>query len=243
MKATLIGWTYFDARAARQAIGRPWETDAEGGQALAEFAGRLCYESWDKPNPATATNAGYLRHILNDGHLSVLEHGTATFYFSEVSRAFTHELIRHRHLSYSQLSQRYVNQEDSNVIIPEAIWEDEKMYALFANTSLAVRDAYKQLARLLDEKFAHIPDKTRRRKLAREMARRVLMESTETKIVVTGNYRAWLHFIDMRATEHADLEICDVAIEALKQLQGLAPNVFGHHRIISGELGEHAVKA
>ena len=56
----------------------PWETDAEGGQALAEFAGRACYQSWDKPNPATATNQGYLRHILEVGHLSVLEHGTVT---------------------------------------------------------------------------------------------------------------------------------------------------------------------
>ena len=52
----------------------PWETDADGGQALAEFAGRACYQSWDKPNPATATNQGYLRHILEVGHLSVLEH-------------------------------------------------------------------------------------------------------------------------------------------------------------------------
>ena len=54
----------------------PWDTDADGGQALAEFAGRACYQSWTKPNPATATNGGYLRHILEVGHLSVLEHGT-----------------------------------------------------------------------------------------------------------------------------------------------------------------------
>ena len=51
----------------------PWTTDADGGQALAEFAGRACYQSWGKPNPATATNAGYLRHILGVGQLSVLE--------------------------------------------------------------------------------------------------------------------------------------------------------------------------
>src|SRR5689334_3139685 len=78
----------------------PWETDTDGGQALAEFAGRACYQSWSKPNPATATNAGYLRHILEVGHLSVLEHGQVTFYFTGVSRSFTHELIRHRHFSY-----------------------------------------------------------------------------------------------------------------------------------------------
>src|SRR3712207_7558756 len=84
----------------------PWSTEAEGGEALAEFAGRACYQSWDKPNPATATNAGYLRHILEVGHLSVLEHGTVTMYLTGVSRSLTHELIRHRHFSFSQLSQR-----------------------------------------------------------------------------------------------------------------------------------------
>ena len=99
----LIGWTQF---APPDDV--PWSTDADGGQALAEFAGRACYQSWSKPNPATATNAGYLRHILEVGHLSVLEHGVVTFYFTGVSRSFTHELIRHRHFSYSQLSQRYV---------------------------------------------------------------------------------------------------------------------------------------
>ena len=62
----------------------PWSTDADGGQALAEFAGRACYQSWGKPNPVTATNAGYLRHILEVGHLSVLEHGSVSFYLTAI---------------------------------------------------------------------------------------------------------------------------------------------------------------
>ena len=95
--------------AARRRAGT---TDADGGQALAEFAGRACYESWHKPNPATATNAGYLRHILEVGHLSVLEHGSVTLYLRGVSRSLTHELVRHRHLSFSQLSQRYVPERE-----------------------------------------------------------------------------------------------------------------------------------
>ena len=86
----------------------PWSTDADGGEALVEFAGRACYQSWDKPNPRTATNAGYLRHILEVGHLSLLEHANVTFYITGISRSCTHELIRHRHFSYSQLSQRFV---------------------------------------------------------------------------------------------------------------------------------------
>ena len=110
------------------------------------------------------------------------------------------------------------------------------------NTALVVRDAYQQIEAALTRKYAGIANKTRRLKLVREQARRVLMEATETKIVVTGNYRAWLHFIDMRASEHADLEICEVAIEVLRQLQAHAPNVFGHYEIKQGEFGEYAVK-
>ena len=68
---------------------------------------------WSKPNPRTATNAGYLRHIIDVGHFSVLEHASVSFYITGVSRSFTHELIRHRHFSYSQLSQRYVPEHDS----------------------------------------------------------------------------------------------------------------------------------
>ena len=86
----------------------PWSTDADGGPALVEFAGRACYQSWSKPNPKTATNAAYLRHIIDVGHFSVLEHASVSFYITGISRSATHELIRHRHFSYSQLSQRYV---------------------------------------------------------------------------------------------------------------------------------------
>lgn len=81
-----------------------WSTDADGGPALVEFAGRACYQSWSKPNPRTATNESYLRHVIEVGHLSVLEHASATFYITGISRSCTHELIRHRHFSYSQLS-------------------------------------------------------------------------------------------------------------------------------------------
>ena len=120
----------------------PWETDADGGQALAEFAGRACYQSWKKPNPATATNAGYIRHILEVGHLSVLEHGTVTFYFTGVSRSLTHELIRHRHFSYSQLSQRYVPGRGSAFVEPEVIAGEPELHAAFVEAAEAAEEGY-----------------------------------------------------------------------------------------------------
>src|SRR5437660_9609240 len=205
----------------------PWTTDAGGGEGLAEFAGRACYQSWKKPNPSTATNAGYLRHILEVGHLSVLEHGSVTFYFSGISRSLTHELIRHRHFSYSQLSQRYVPERKAKMVEPDVIASDPELHAKFLAATEASVAAYTELLAGLEERFADIPNPTLRRKQARQAARAVLPNATETRIVVTGNYRAWRHFIAMRATEHADVEIRELAVECLRQLHKAAPNAFG----------------
>jgi thymidylate synthase (FAD) len=222
----LIAWTHFDPPE-----DVAWSTDADGGQALAEFAGRACYQSWKKPNPATATNAGYLAHILEVGHLSVLEHGSVTFYFTGVSRSFTHELIRHRHFSYSQLSQRYVPERDAAMVEPTVIAEDPELHKRFVEAAEASVRAYNDLLEGLERRFADVANPTLRRKQARQAARAVLPNATETRIVVTGNYRAWRHFIGMRATEHADVEIRELAVECLRQLQRVAPNVFADFTI------------
>jgi thymidylate synthase (FAD) len=204
----------------------PWSTDAEGGEALAEFAGRACYQSWKKPNPATATNVGYLRHILEVGHLSVLEHGSVTFYITGISRSLTHELIRHRHFSYSQLSQRYVPEKQAAMVEPDVIASDPQLHARFLAAADASVAAYNELLAGLEERFADVPNATLRRKQARQAARAVLPNATETRIVVTGNYRAWRHFVAMRATEHADVEIRALAVECLRQLHKAAANAF-----------------
>jgi thymidylate synthase (FAD) len=222
----LIGWTQFESP-----DDVPWSTDADGGQALAEFAGRACYQSWSKPNPATSTNAGYLRHILEVGHLSVLEHGVVTFYFTGVSRSFTHELIRHRHFSYSQLSQRYVPERDAAMVEPGVIADDPELHKKFVEATEASVRAYTELLEGLERRFADVANATLRRKQARQAARAVLPNATETRIVVTGNYRAWRHFIAMRATEHADVEIRELAVECLRQLQRVAPNAFADFTI------------
>ncbi len=262
----VIAYTHFDAP-----DDVDWSTDADGGQALAEFAGRACYQSWNKPNPATATNAGYLRHILEVGHLSVLEHGSVTFYLTGVSRSFTHELIRHRHFSYSQLSQRYVP-GGLDMVVPDAIAADPAALDIFTAVTDTTLQAYRSLVVLLEDRIRrgggvdhHQPcgttivwdnqigaggfwcpacarpvgsDEralgkltTAQRKQARQAARAVLPNATETRIVVTGNYRAWRHFVAMRATEHADVEIREVAVACLRELQRVAPNVFADFTI------------
>jgi len=209
----------------------PWSTDADGGSALVEFAGRACYQSWSKPNPKTATNAGYIKHIIDVGHFSVLEHASVSFYITGISRSCTHELIRHRHFSYSQLSQRYVPEGDSQVVVPPGMEDDPELRQLLTDAADANRAAYAQLLARLEAKFSDQPNAILRRKQARQAARAVLPNATETRVVVTGNYRAWRHFIAQRASEHADVEIRRLAIECLRLLAGVAPAVFADFEI------------
>lgn len=209
----------------------PWTTDADGGSALVEFAGRACYQSWSKPNPATATNADYLRHIIDVGHFSVLEHASVSFYITGVSRSCTHELIRHRHFSYSQLSQRYVPESQSQVVVPPGLEDDPELREILTRAADASRATYSELLAKLEAKFADQPNAVLRRKQARQAARAVLLNATETRVVVTGNYRAWRHFIAMRASEHADIEIRRLAVECLRQLVAVAPAVFADFEI------------
>ncbi|HEU4363719.1 MAG TPA: FAD-dependent thymidylate synthase [Mycobacterium sp.] len=211
----------------------PWSTDADGGQALTEFAGRACYQSWSKPNPRTATNADYLQHLMDVGHLSVLEHATVTCYITGISRSCAHELIRHRHLSFSQLSQRYVPDTEADVVVPPGIAGDPELERLFLAAADASRASYRALLAGLEAGLADSPNAVLRRKQARQAARAVLPNATETRIVVTGNYRAWRHFVAMRASEHADVELRRLAVACLRRLVVVAPAVFGDFQIIS----------
>src|SRR5947209_12563769 len=132
----------------------PWSTDADGGPALVEFAGRACYQSWSKPNPRTATNTGYIKHIIDVGHFSVLEHASVTFYITGISRSCTHELIRHRHFSYSQLSQRFVPEHDAQVVVPPGMEDDEELQGIFEAAADSSRATYTELLARLEAKFA-----------------------------------------------------------------------------------------
>jgi thymidylate synthase (FAD) len=210
----------------------PWETDADGGQALAEFAGRACYQAWDRPTAATATNQGYLRHVLEVGHLAVLEHATVTMYLTGVSRSVVHELVRHRHFSFSQLSPRH-KPEEAAVVEPAAIAADPELHARFLAAADAALAAYDELMGGLEQRIADIPNASLRRRQALQAARSVLPSALETRVVVTGNYRTWRHFVAMRASEHADVEIRELAIACLRELRRVAPHVFDDFRTSS----------
>jgi thymidylate synthase (FAD) len=217
-----------------------WQTDTEiGGEALAEMAGRVCYMSYGK---GRRTNREFLEHIVDVGHGSVLEHAVWSFVISGVSRSFTHELIRHRHFSYSQLSQRYVDESDSDYVEPDAIAADPELHAIWAEAVNTARAAYVRLVDGLQKRFEAVPDRTLRRKLARQAARSVLPNATETKIFVTGNARALRHFIELRGSEHADVEIRKVAVQVLEIMRAEAPAMFGDYRLVPLDGGGFATQ-
>ncbi len=209
----------------------PWTTDASGGQALVEFAGRACYQSWDKPVPATATNSGFLMHLLQVGHLSVLEHAAATFYITGVSRSVAHEMLRHRHLSISELSQRYEPAGGPVVSPPTDIAADPVLRAGFEAAAVAASGAYRGLLSLLSTGTPAGSAGAMHRRRARQAARSVLPHAESTTLVVTGNFRAWRHFIGARATDAVDTDIRALAVEILRQLSVIAPNAFADFRI------------
>lgn len=217
----LVGYTAF-----QRPDGVAWSTEASDASSMVEFAGRACYETWDKPNPHTATNDAYVRHILDVGHMTVLEHASATMYLRGVSRSCSHEIMRHRHFSFSQLSQRYVPSDEARVVVPEAVLKDEKLTERFLQSADVAYEAYGELLDGISESFAHEPNAVLRMKQARQAARSVLPNCAETRFVMSGNLRSWRHFIGMRAAEHADPEIRRIAVTCLRLLQQQAPEVF-----------------
>jgi thymidylate synthase (FAD) len=213
--------------------GVAWQTDTEvAGEHLAEVAGRVCYMSFARPRPGG--NKTYLGHILEVGHGSVLEHAVWNFVFAGISRSCSHELVRHRAgWAYSQLSQRYVDESVAEYVEPDVIAADPEMHALWLDAVARAHQAYVRLVEKLAEHYKDEPDRTQRRKLARQAARSVLPNATETKIFVSANARALRHFIEMRASRHAEVEIRKLAVAVLKIMQTEAPNLFSDYQLVA----------
>ena len=221
-RVELIAHTTLACNGRSPAIEEYMSLDPDAGdmQQLVEFAGRACYQSFHKPNPATARNKDYITRTLHgQKHWSIAEHATATFYITGVSRALLAEITRHRHLSFSVLSQRFVDESDANIVIPPAARGSEKLMWEFENAATGARHSYRELVEaLLDSGLA--------RKQAREAARAVLPNMVETRIVVTGNLRAWHEVIERRTAPDADAEFQEVAGLIRDELQKLAPAIF-----------------
>lgn len=189
---------------------------------LAELAGRNCYQSWNRPNSKTASNEDYLQNIISQQHFSVMEHGSVTFYVEGVSRSLLAELSRHRHLSLSVVSQRYVDANDLMPVIPPIVGLLPPSDQAWTEADLKQHwNAGLEMYNNLVELFVQHGYK---RKEAREAARAVLPNMTDTPLVVTGNIRAWRDVLFKRYHIAADREIQNFSKEILKHLCVLCPN-------------------
>jgi len=161
----------------------------------------------------------FVRRIVASGHESVIEHVSFTFAISGVSRALSHQLVRHRIASYSQQSQRYVRAENFKYIIPPTIAKDKDLKKLFEDTMKQLQQTYKTIVKRL-ETLGIKGEK------AHQDARFILPNACETKIVVTMNCRSLLNFFALRCCERAQWEIRHLANAMLKICKEKLPAVF-----------------
>lgn len=218
-----------DGRGANQDVMKSFSENT-AADFIPEAAGRVCYDSFEKSRPGG--NSAYIAHIKEVGHGSVLEHSVFSFVFEGISRSLSHELVRHRAgWSYSQLSQRFHDESDCGFACPPAILalKDKPVgqgceaYDLWANSCYDAASSYETLA-------GHLSRLGLERKQAREAARSVLPNCVETRIFATTNARALRHFIELRASRHADAEIRRLANRVLDAVQDEAPHLFGDYR-------------
>lgn len=267
-----------------------WTTDSlVGAEVLVEEAGRVCYMSFAKPRPGG--NEAYIKHIKEVGHGSVLEHAVWNILITDVSRTLTHELVRHRAgFSYSQLSQRYVDESVCEVVCPHELRDEVRLAQIYLKdysvsiTQAMERNAkglvynedvvigliwlsqmdlsnatYRRISEYLTKKIqtkqhdvylaktADVRDlkqwtydeyvrsldpekRTGNRKTARQAARSVLPNATETKIFCTANGRSLRHFLEMRCSTFAEPEIRKLAHLMWKELNQESPHLFGDYR-------------
>jgi len=176
---------------------------------LIELAGRVAYQSFHRLKEGSEKE--FVRMIRRSGHHSVLEHAYATFRISGISRACSHQLVRHRLCSFTQKSQRYVDEKDFSYVIPPSVEENEEAKKLFEEFMESARNTYVRLKEL---------------GIKNEDARYVLPNAAETEIVLTANFRELRHIISLRKDKSAQWEIRKLAHEMLRLLKEHAPSVF-----------------
>jgi thymidylate synthase (FAD) len=188
------------------------------------MAAKLCYSPADisslKDKIETRDQKTFVEKLVRMGHMSPIEHASFTFAIEGISRACSHQLVRHRLASYSQQSQRYVSEEAGfDYIIPPALKEDKEMKKMFVSFMEEAQKAYNAMVKKLNEKGI-------RGEAANQDARFILPNAAETKIMVTMNARELLHFFRQRCCNRAQWEIRRMAEEMLRLVKKSAPTLF-----------------
>ncbi|MBI9016392.1 MAG: FAD-dependent thymidylate synthase [Phycisphaerae bacterium] len=198
----------------------------EDAQQVVAASGKLCYAADTADlliqNPDDAET--FIKRVVKMGHLSILEHASFTFYVEGISRAMTHQLVRHRVASYSQRSQRYVDHEHFDYIVPPEF--EDKIVEVQGKYINAV-DYYKQTMEMIGQRYSKLLDSLGRQgEISNQDARYVLPNGCETKIFITMNARELLHFFEERTCMRAQWEIRNVANEMLKIVKEKCPAIF-----------------
>jgi len=193
-------------------------------EATIAMAAKLCYSPSDikalKEKTAAKDQKGFVEKLMKMGHMSPIEHASFTFAVEGISRACSHQLVRHRLASYSQQSQRYVSEEAGfDYVVPPTIRGDAELEKYFIGFMAKSQKAYNQIVKKLNKKGI-------KGEAANQDARFVLPNAAETKIMITMNARELLHFFRQRCCNRAQWEIRAMAIEMLRLVSGIAPTVF-----------------
>lgn len=205
------------------------------GENIIATSGKVCYDSYGiDGNPV----AKHIRNLMDSGHHSVIEHVHIGLFIEGISRGCSHEIVRHRMFNYSQRSTRYTAEDDAAIVLDPfyaAIYMRSKAQCGKSETLLLngfIQQAESAFAAYRDQ-LVHLeqlaPDglsKRDLRKWCRGKARQLLPHALETRMVMTGNLRAWRHFLLMRTAAGAEAEIRRLAHMIFIALEPLAPEVF-----------------
>ena len=213
-----------------------WETDANSeAELLIELAGRRCYKAFGtelNPNISKVRkgNMGYIDNILKSRHGSVLEHAHVTFAIENVSRVFTHEIVRHRLCNFSQESLRFVRPTSLDAYFPDVYTEHlnesdaTKVKAAFVDAFEKLEDFQRVLIRICGMDEEGLPFGVK--KLLQSANRRLMPIGMSTAIIVTSNHRNWRHMIEMRTANFAEEEIRVVFSEIAGSLRASFPAIY-----------------
>ncbi|WP_339408073.1 FAD-dependent thymidylate synthase [Pseudomonas helleri] len=214
--------------------------DVSDPELVVEAAGRVCYMSFGDKQYRKTTQE-YISNILHQGHDSVLEHASFTILVDGLTRALSHQLVRHRiGFAYSQLSQQYHDESDAEFAQPSGLDENPELKEQWLQWCAATRSMHDSLrnANLKGSAFVHLNAKEQQRH-SRSMARSVLPNATCTTIMITGNARAWRHLISVRGDIAGDIEMREYCISIYQLLLSVSPSLFSGFEISEDALGRY----
>lgn len=216
--------------------------DASDVEELVEIAGRICYLSFTNDiGKMRFPNQSYLLNLIKQGHESVLEHANWSLIIDGVSRAFTHQLVRHRvGFAFSQLSQQYHEESDARFVEPAGLGENTPAANLWREAVTRSREVYRLLLAELSSPERRYTREEQRR--IRSAARSLLPNATETAIVITANARALRHFLALRGAIEGDLEMRRVSAAIYRCVSKEAPTLFQDFELLLAEDGDEMVR-